>query len=138
MEADLRAAFDPSTTEMKPPVTEVYMLLAGLAIENLAKARIVSSHPSPTKADRLEKDLKSHDLINLVERAGITPSEDESYLLERLEVFVTWAGRYPISSTFKDYLPRTAPQGGWGPMSNYSSSDPGMIKALAERLSRGP
>jgi len=57
IEADLRAA-GTSATEMLPPVAPVYMLLAGLAIETLAKARIVAGHPSPTFADSLAEDLK--------------------------------------------------------------------------------
>jgi hypothetical protein len=110
------------------------MLLSGLAIETLAKARIVASHSSPTEGDRLAKDLKSHDLMDLLRRAGITLNEEESYLVERLEVFVTSAGRYPIPLTLEDYLPRTAPHGGSGPMTVYYSSDPEMIEELVEKL----
>jgi hypothetical protein len=135
MEADNRAMADPSATELEHPVVEVYMLLTGLAIETLAKARIVAGHSSPTESGRLAKDLKSHDLLNLVRRAGITLNEAESYLCERLEAFVVWAGRYPIASNLEDYLPRTAPRGGWGPMSVYYSSDPEMIEELVEKLS---
>lgn len=70
----------------------------------------------------------------MLERAGITLNEAESYLVERLEVFVTWAGRYPIPLTLEGYLPRTAPHGGSGSLRTYISSDPDMIESLAERL----
>jgi len=102
MEADLRAALDPSPTEAKPSVTEVHMLLAGHAIESLAKARIVAGHPSRRNADHLAADLKSHNLLDLLARAGITLTEDESYLIERPEVFVTRGGRYPIPVKLED------------------------------------
>jgi hypothetical protein len=93
-----------------------------------------AGHSSPTEGDRLAKDLASHDLLRLLGRAGITLNEAESYLVERLEVFVTWAGRYPIPLTLEGYLPRTAPHGGSGSLRIYLSSDPDMIECLPERL----
>jgi hypothetical protein len=70
----------------------------------------------------------------LLERVGITLNEAESYLVERLEVFATWAGRYRIPLTLEGYLPRTAPHAGSGSLRIYISSDPDMNESLAERL----
>jgi hypothetical protein len=135
IEADTRAALDPSQNTFDHPVAPVYMLLAGLAIENLAKAKLVAGRSSPaTVGDALVPDLKSHDLVDLLHRAGLTLSADESYLAERLQAFVEWAGRYPIPVKLEGQLPRTHPLGGWGPLNHYLGTDPAAIEALAARL----
>ena len=135
VEADTRAALDPSQNTFEDPVAPVFMLLAGLAIENLAKAKLVEGRSSPaTVGDALAPDLKSHDLVDLLHRAGLTLSDDESYLAERLQAFVEWAGRYPIPVKLEGQLPRTHPLGGSGPLNGFFGSDPGAIEALAARL----
>lgn len=71
------------------------MFLVGLAMENLAKAVHVARTRSAVGGDRLIDDLKTHSLLHLLGRVGIELDADEAYLVERLETFVTWAGRYP-------------------------------------------
>jgi hypothetical protein len=63
------------------------LLLAGYAIENYAKARLVEQG----------KDWKrhGHDLSWLVKQAGIELNEPEKILVQRLKQIVVWAGRYP-------------------------------------------
>ena len=133
IEADGRAASDPAATTFEPPVTPVYMLLVGLAVENLAKAVHVARTQSAVGGDRLAKDLKTRSLLDLLRRVGLE-LDDEAYLVERLEVFVTWAGRYPTPLKLDDYLPRTQPSGGSGPLTGFHSTDPERVEALVERL----
>jgi hypothetical protein len=134
IEADGRAASGPAATVFEPPVTPVYMLLVGLAMENLAKAVHVARRQSAVRGDRLANDLKTHSLLDLLRRVGLELDEDEAYLVERLEACVTWAGRYPIPLKLDAYLPRTHPSGGSGPLTGFHSSDPERVEALVERL----
>lgn len=135
MQADNRASLDPMQNTFDPPVTPVYMLLAGLVIENLAKARLVAERSSPaTVGEDLAGDLKTHNLIDLLDRARLTLTADESHLAERLQAFVEWAGRYPIPATLESQLPGTHPLGGSGPLNYFLGSDPAAIEAIAARL----
>jgi hypothetical protein len=134
IEADSRAALDPSQNAFDAPVAHVYMLLAGLAIENLAKALVAGRSSPATVGDALAPDLKSHDLVDLLHRTGLTLSADETYLAERLQSFVEWAGRYPIPTRLDGQLPRTHPLGGSGPLNHFLGTDPAAVEALAARL----
>jgi hypothetical protein len=117
------------------PVGHVYMLLAGLAIENLVKARVVSINGgSGSKPGRLSAEVKTHDLLQLFDMAGLALSDDEAYSPERLEAFVEWAGRYPLGAKSHDHLPRQAPGGGGAPLDVRFSTDMDAIEALLARL----
>lgn len=139
MEADHRAMQDPAQREFEHPVDEVYMLLAGFAIENLAKAMLVERDPaSVTSGGKLNPAFKNHRLVDLVHATGVTLTEDESYLAERLESFVVWAGRYPTPGKVEEGLPRTHPGGGWGPLNHIVSTDFDSIEAVAAKLNPSP
>jgi len=78
-----------------------YMLVAGLALENLTKGILIGRNPSIVSSVNL--DLKSlvntkggHDLSKLAQQAATDLSPIEIDLVERLAVFVVWAGKYPI------------------------------------------
>jgi hypothetical protein len=138
IEADWRASQDPDQEEFEHPVAEVYMLLAGLAIENLAKAMLVEGSPTPvTKKGVLVRRLLSHDLVKLFDQTGLTFTADEIDLAERLQVFVQWAGRYPLPVRVDDQLPRMQRTGGSAPPNYITSSDFDDINALAAKLSLG-
>jgi hypothetical protein len=72
-----------------------YMLLAGLALENLAKGILVKRNPGVVTQDKFI--LKGHDLQQLAQQVLSTLSKNELDILNRLTEFVTWAGRYPIN-----------------------------------------
>ncbi|MBI5021419.1 MAG: hypothetical protein HZB59_08290 [Ignavibacteriales bacterium] len=80
------------------------MLLVGYAIENYAKAISVIHHPRVTENGKLKR-LKRHDLLGLISEINFSLSSDEKELLERLEQFVLWAGRYPIPTDAKTVSP---------------------------------
>ena len=79
----------------EPSITPTVLMLGGLAIENLLKGLIA-------KADKISQEkgkpkFKEHGLVALAATAGVTLSDDELVLLQRLTEFVLWAGRYPAS-----------------------------------------
>jgi hypothetical protein len=82
-----------------------YLLLTGYAIENLIKGIIYSKTPSMLEEDdknlRLKKSLVHHQLANLYVEAGLTAGKDTmdhdtKELLDYLEEFITWRGRYNL------------------------------------------
>lgn len=78
-----------------------FFLLAGLAVENYLKARILENS---IRAGRIPATLddvirivsKSHNLLNLAATAGVSVKEPYRTLLERLTEFVEWSSRYPV------------------------------------------
>jgi hypothetical protein len=82
-------------------------MLAGFAIENLFKGRILQDNPGliPTSTSgrtgekRLPKILHSHDLATLAARTPVQLSESEKDLLRHLTAAAVWWGRYPVPRT---------------------------------------
>ena len=108
--------------EPKPPpemfeqlqLNPTYMLLAGYALENLLKGLYVAKNPSIVKNGRLIKWPGSgHGIMKLIVLANerlddaekIELSKDEKVLLDKLEVSIVWAGRYPIPKNVEDLMP---------------------------------
>jgi hypothetical protein len=117
---------------LNDPVIQVYMLLSGLALENLAKGICVARDSNVVKDDTFVGP-RHHRLLDLFALAKLAFSKQESELVERLEEFVIWAGRYPISVKLESMLPRTQPNGGAGPLTIVSSEDPSLIHAMIDR-----
>jgi hypothetical protein len=79
---------------------QVFLMLAGLAIENLAKALLVHRKlVSVTKGSITRKDLQAHGVETLLGRAGVKLSKEERRLIRRLDKAVEWSGRYPVPLT---------------------------------------
>lgn len=72
-----------------------YLLLAGLAIENLLKGIQIKRHGEHAK-------YETHNLRQLLSGTGIALSDAENLMVDRLTAFVTWAGRYPIPRRSSD------------------------------------
>jgi hypothetical protein len=91
---------DPTTranpTAVPPNLGPPYMLLAAFAVENLAKAILIKRDPNlfpltvPSKGG-----LKTHNLVDLVDRVGGTWTGADLTLVRRLAQFAEWSGRYP-------------------------------------------
>ncbi len=82
----------------------VYLMLAGFAVENALKAvRVKQEQAGVTKAKpgvmAISKGLLTHDLRRLAGDAGLSLSSAERNLLERLQAYLMWAGRYPVAAT---------------------------------------
>ncbi len=84
----------------------VYLMLAGLAMENLCKGHIVSHLRPEEKAILDEGKLpprldQQHRVIRLLSEIGIGLSAEENELLIRVQDSIHWLGRYPAPKSFK-------------------------------------
>jgi len=101
----------------------VFWLNAGLALENLLKGIIVKRDPKSAANGRLARHLKTHNLLELCDRAGAKLSESEAFYLCTATRCVQWTGRYPTSTS------------GEGPEASvFSESDVLAYRALFDRL----
>ena len=90
----------------KPSVSRSYILLSGLALENILKGLAVAGDPSLINKGELDRRLKTHrllDLVNLCE--GIALSESEAELCRVAQEAIPYWGRYPVPRTFKELKP---------------------------------
>lgn len=79
-------------------------MLAGLALENLAKGVVVGDEPSRVGVDRLRDwGAQGHDLVWLFEKAHVVLTDAETELVLQLNSMVEWSGRYPVPMRWKDY-----------------------------------
>ena len=109
------------------------MLLAAFTLEDLLKGNLVETAKGAlNKSGRFRYDR--HDLLDLAGKANIALSEQETDLVERLDVYLKWAGRYPIPLVYDDLLPRTLPSGGFSVQTYGSSADRGIWRALVQRI----
>ena len=114
-------------------VTRVAMLLAALTIENLLKGICVAREPA--RNQKGEFQIKTHKLLDLADRADVELRKEENDLLESLEAFIEWAGRYPRPLRYEDMLPRTLRSGGFGPLGGgVSGGDIKVWRELVHRL----
>ena len=78
-------------------------LLMGFSLENLIKGILIFDNPKLVNKGKLEKDIKSHNLINLfnkIEKIKLTDKESE--LLNILSEAIPDWGRYPCPLNFQD------------------------------------
>lgn len=114
-------------------VQGVAYMLAGFAMENLLKGRLIAQQDAAARAGPFK--FKGHDLRQLAQDAGCTLSDDESRMLERVEQFAVWTGRYPIPMNPEDMRPRELPGGGFAPRTFHQlGEDWPAIRALVTRF----
>jgi hypothetical protein len=131
-ETDIRQAFE--SDQYFPSISGAVMMLGALAIENLLKA-IRIKQVKQLFNSRGAFVLDTHDVLKLAEDAGISLSQEEHILLERLEQFITWAGRYPMPLFSDPMRPRTLSNGGFSPRTTISHpSDFDAILNFAHKL----
>ena len=87
-----------------------YYMLIAFAVENYFKAAIVKKKSVSFKKafrdkNKFPKDLNSHDLIQLAQKANFSFSKEEEDLLRRLTRHAIWAGRYPVPTYYKNSAP---------------------------------
>jgi hypothetical protein len=118
----------------KPTVGPIYLLLVGFAIENYAKAMSVIRNPIVVSNGKLIR-LKRHDLLGLLADFEFALSPDEEELVERLEQFVIWAGRYPVPTKAENVTPRKRRQPGLGDYLIYTvRGDSNLCTVILDRL----
>jgi hypothetical protein len=79
----------------------VWLMLMGFAIENLSKACLIralseAQREEVERSSELPKHLRSHDLISLVQAAGLAIDSHEEGELKRMSEAATFFGRYPM------------------------------------------
>jgi hypothetical protein len=86
-----------------------YILLAGLALENVLKGLIIAGDAKLISSGRLDKTLKSHKLLDLAKRIdGLVLSKDEKHVLQICQYAIPYWGRYPIPLEYQGLQPRQA------------------------------
>ncbi len=87
--------------------TALFMMLGGLAIENLCKGHAVENLTFEERAEvkthgRLPKRVEGHNLLRLVSDTGLSVGIEEEELLQRMRRAVVWFGRYPVPKYYRD------------------------------------
>jgi hypothetical protein len=81
-----------------PFLTPIYLMLSGLAIENLAKGIAVARNPQHGEPNaKGEVVAWGHLSRDLLTGLRIKVDADDGALVDRLSLFVEWAGRYPVA-----------------------------------------
>lgn len=119
---------------------KAYMLLSGIAIENLVKGILVCRDPSIEGNDKVDKvkwkgSSHGHDLVELAKQTGIPFTLEEKGLFRRLSAFVVWGGRYPIPIKSSDMVQRTKYRGQSIRLNTFISTDPDLIRKVFEKAS---
>lgn len=114
----------PGVREKKLAYMQSFMLLTAVAFENLLKGISVTDSPSGWK--QLQDD-GGHG-ISTFASSVTTLSDAERDLLQRLQEYLVWAGRYTIPTSPARYESKHLLQ-------TLRASDPPIISALFEKLS---
>jgi hypothetical protein len=76
-------------------------MLAGFPLEASIKGLLVVDDPTLVMDDKLDKQLVTHAIGRLIDNTGIVLNEAEDVdLVQRLEMFSSWAGRSPTPTTW--------------------------------------
>jgi hypothetical protein len=127
------SAFSKGAEDSGEPFTGgVAMMLYAFALENLLKAGLAAKGVGALPNGNFA--LKSHKLEDLAEELGLNFYAHERELLERLEHFLEWAGRYPIPLVAEALYPRSLLDGSKAVMHGISSYDRERVEALLARV----
>lgn len=94
----VRFRFEQGLNELFLAYLKSFMLLTGMAIENLIKGILVGRDPSLVDREVINNKLLPRGGHGISEGAKrvISVSNSEYELLRRLEEYLVWAGRYPM------------------------------------------
>ena len=112
-----------------------YMLLSGLAVENLLKALavkrgLITSRDGKLKFETPLKPRDGHALTKIADTLNIDLTSDEREILRRLQECVSWAARYPVHlNASADKKARDEKKLALHP------TDPGVIEGLFKKVS---
>jgi hypothetical protein len=108
-----------------------YMLLVGLAFENLIKGICIGRDPTLVDRERIESGILSrggHGIANGANQI-LALESNESHLLKRVEEYLFWVGRYPLPLKSTIYHNSEVQE-----LRSGRSDDPPVIDALFEKL----
>jgi len=130
--SELQAFSNGGDDNGEPFTGSVAMMLYGFVFENLLKA----GHAAKGVAIKADGNfaLKGHTLEDFADELPMTLSAEERELLERLENFLVWAGRYPIPLYAQDLYPRSMADGSKAVLYGISSGDRMRIDTLITRI----
>lgn len=95
----LRRPSEPGTQEKMLAYSEAFMMLTGLAFENLFKGILYGRNPEHS----LAKSDGGHGIVKMA--SGISSlAVREQNLLERLKLYLIWAGRYPLPMKVEKFI----------------------------------
>lgn len=100
-----------STPAEPEHIHATYFMLAAYSCENLLKAALIMRNVVRYKDEfqqtkRFPKDLQSHDLFKLAQKAGVALTASEEGILRRLTRSAVWSGRYPVPIKYGDVAGR--------------------------------
>lgn len=121
------AAFESMDYVGNMDIWPVGLMIAGYALESLAKGLRVANNPTLVTDGKLTEGLATHGLEKHLRKASIRLETEEQELIQRLDMFIWWAGCYPIAKDAEKYAPQ-----GRHPM--ISTSDPRIFGQLFARL----
>ena len=113
-----------------------YMLLMGLAIENLAKGILISAIPALVKNNvSPDTSLRHHNLVKFVNLSCVALSDKESGVLRMFTEHVTWSGCYPAPLSVEEIRPRANLTGNWfQPSTGATENDVALVEGIYYRL----
>ncbi len=118
--------------KLEPEIGPVAMMLYGLSIENLLKSVLIKKGGAFNENGKFK--YASHLLLNLMEKANIEITEEENFLLERLEQYIIWCGKYPAPLKVEGVLNRKFANGGSAPLTMIQLSDRQLIHILFSKI----
>lgn len=116
----------------EPFTGSVAMMLYSFTLENLLKAGLVHSGVGSNPSGKFA--LKSHKLESMAVSLGIPLETSECELIERLEHFLEWAGRYPIPLFSEELYPRALHDGSHCGLYGYDTGDQARIALLLDKV----
>lgn len=122
----------PGVQEKRFAFVHSYMLLMGFAFENLIKGVLIGRDPKFVNREKLTSpisDRGGHGITAKVEDLTKLKA-DELKLLQRIEEYLFWAGRYPLPLRSGIYLNSEAQK-----LRSFCTTDPAIIDALFDKLS---
>jgi hypothetical protein len=121
----------PGAQEKRFAFFHSYMLLVGLAFENLIKGILIGRNPALVDREKIESGILGRKGHGIAEGAReiIALTSDECRLLQRIEEYLFWAGRYPLPLTSGIYHNSEVQE-----LRSGRTDDPATIKALFEKL----
>jgi len=127
-----RFRFDRELNDQLLAFLKSFMLLVGMAFENLIKGILVGRDPTNISREEIKKQLLGRGGHGISEGAKtVTNISNAEYdLLRRLEEYLIWAGRYPMPLKSKAFYDSQTPEN----LRSFGWTDFKLIDSLYDRL----
>lgn len=121
----------PETQRKRLAYVGSYMLFIGLAFENLIKGILIGQNPTLVTREKIESGILGRNGHGIAEGASriIRLRQQEFQLLERVEEYLFWAGRYPLPLKSNSFINSEKRK-----LRTFRSNDPSMIDKLFKKI----